>query len=145
MRKDQPWGGADYSADIHRDLKVCKRQTMEHLLAWGHRSFLPELRFCFEYKTPFSFVPSKWPVLAANGENVHFPLQLSRKWRGLVCEAVPYRSTWERCKAVHRWQSAGPGKNADRLMVTYVQKRSEKVGGNYLLDKAMLAVTSGLT
>lgn len=37
---------------------------------------------------------------------------------------------------MHRWQSAGPGKNADRLMVTYVQKRSEKVGGNYLLDKA---------
>lgn len=38
-----------------------------------------------------------------------------------------YRSTLERCKAVHRWQSAGPGKNADQLTVTYVQRRSEKV------------------
>lgn len=68
---DRARGGADNSADIQRDLKVCERQTMEHLLARGHRSFLPAQRFGLEYKMPFSFVPLKCPVLAANGEIIH--------------------------------------------------------------------------
>lgn len=46
---------------------------MEHLLARGHRSFLPAQRFGLEYKMPFSFVPYKCPVLAANGEIIHPP------------------------------------------------------------------------
>lgn len=54
---DRARGGADNSADIQRDLKVCERQTMEHLLARGHRSFLPAQRFGLEYIMPFSFVP----------------------------------------------------------------------------------------
>lgn len=29
-------GWRDNIADIHRDLKVCERQMMEHLFAWGH-------------------------------------------------------------------------------------------------------------
>lgn len=46
-------GGSSNTADIHRDLKVCERQTMEHLLARGHKSFLPAQGFWSEYKTCF--------------------------------------------------------------------------------------------
>lgn len=53
MRMDRARGGSASSADIHRHLKVCERQTMEHLLARGHRSFLPAQGFWSEYKTCF--------------------------------------------------------------------------------------------
>lgn len=43
----------DGIADIHRDLKVCERQMMEHLFAWGYWSFLPAQRFWSEYKASF--------------------------------------------------------------------------------------------
>lgn len=41
------------TADIHRDLKVCERQMMEHLFALGHQSFLPAQRSWTEYKASF--------------------------------------------------------------------------------------------
>lgn len=53
MRMDRARGGSANTADIHRDLTVCERQTMEHLLARGHRSFLPAQGFWSEYKTCF--------------------------------------------------------------------------------------------
>lgn len=49
---DLQWG--DNIADIHRDVKVRERQTMEHLFAWGHESWLPALSPCAEYK---AFLP----------------------------------------------------------------------------------------
>lgn len=50
FRMDWGLGWEDDIADIHRDLKVCERQTMEHLFARGHWSFLPAQRFWSEYK-----------------------------------------------------------------------------------------------
>lgn len=45
-------GGRDSTADIHGDLKVCERQLMEHLFAWGHWNFLPA-QACAECKASF--------------------------------------------------------------------------------------------
>lgn len=53
FRLDWGPGCEDNIADIHRDLKVCERQTMEHLFAWGQWSFLPAQRFWSEYKASF--------------------------------------------------------------------------------------------
>lgn len=90
------------------------------------------------YKTCFLLFRRNGPVSAATVELVlsfffffNFPVaqQETKLFFGAWGAALHsfYGSTLERCKAVHRWQSAGPGKNADQLTVTYVQKRSEKV------------------
>lgn len=50
---DRARDGSTNTADIHGDVKVCERQTVEHLLARGHRSFLPTQGFWSEYKTCF--------------------------------------------------------------------------------------------
>lgn len=46
-------GGRIILLTFKGDLKVCERQTLEHLFAWGHWSVLPALRFGPEYKASF--------------------------------------------------------------------------------------------
>lgn len=117
-------------------LRVVKGRRWSICWLEGNEVSTPAQGFWSEYETCFPLFRRNGPVSAATVETrlsffKIFP-RLSRKWRcflgawGAALHSF-YRSTLERCKAVHRWQSAGPGKNADQLTVTYTQKRSEKV------------------
>lgn len=54
--RNQRWGRDENIPDIHRDFKVGEKQTMKHLFARGHSSFLPALGFCAECKASFSLL-----------------------------------------------------------------------------------------